>query len=264
MLMKLNLQLFADGEDDLDLDSMLEEFNNEWPDEEVEETSTETAEETETVEEAEEETESEDVSHETKEDKPLESDEEKRNKAFAELRRERDEAKRFADFIKRMADDNGVAPEDILKRYDEKRLEVQAEKDGVPLDVLKRINALETENKEVKEREAAARLDAQIQSVMTKYNADDNAIKATFEEMFKAGVDPRTSSNVDFEKFYKAANFDSIVQAEIEKARQADLANKKKRQTDAVPPNGNSVTQSDGDLSDEEVDSILAKMDIKI
>jgi hypothetical protein len=33
MLLDLDLQLFADGEDDLDLDSMMEEFESEWNDE---------------------------------------------------------------------------------------------------------------------------------------------------------------------------------------------------------------------------------------
>jgi hypothetical protein len=33
MLLDLDLQLFAEGEDDLDLDSMMEEFESEWNDE---------------------------------------------------------------------------------------------------------------------------------------------------------------------------------------------------------------------------------------
>jgi hypothetical protein len=260
MLLKGNLQMFGEDEN-LDISSMLDEFESEWTEEteEVEETETETEEVEETQEEAEPEVET------TPEETPNPNDPEadKRNRAFADLRRERDEAKKYADFINRLAQDSGVTPEEILNRYEERRLSEQAQKENVPVEYLKRQTQTETELSELKERLAAERLDSQIKGVESKYGADEAAVRSTFEYMFSAGIDPRTSE-VDFEKFYRAANLDSIIQKEVETARQKDLENKKKRQESASIPNGTSATQTDGDLDDEEFDKMLEKMGIRI
>lgn len=257
-MLKLDLQFF--GEDDVDIEAELASFEAEWNDDPAEETveTVETAEETpETTEEVEV-----PETQETPEAPPVEDD--KRNKAFAELRRQAEENKRYAEFISRMAQDNGVKPEDILARYEERKLQEQAQAEGVPVDFLKRQTSTESEVASLKEQLAAERLDKQIQSVVSKYSATDADIQTAFEEMFKSGIDPRENPNVDFERFYRAANLDSIIQKEVERSRQKDLEDKAKRQESASVPNGASVTQTNGELSDDEFESMLAKMDIRI
>jgi hypothetical protein len=258
MLLNLDLQMFADGEEDLDLDSMMAEFEAEWTEEDVE-ADTEV------------ETESEDTEESTEEDQqteetpnPNDEDTDKRNRAFADLRRQAEENKKYADFISRLAQDSGVSPEEILNRYQERQLQAEAEQQNVPVDVLKRLNTLEQENSETKEALRAERMEAQIESVKAKYGADDNTIKAAFEEMLDAGIDPRVQDNVNFEKFYRAANLDSIIQKEVENARQKDLANKKERQQSASIGNGTSVSPSSDVLSDEDFDAELARLGIRL
>jgi hypothetical protein len=259
-MLKLNLQFF--GEDDLDLDSMLEEFEAEW-ESEVEEAD-EVEEEVET--EADDlETETAEEDEPTPEAPPLTDDEDKRHRAFAELRRERDEAKKYAEFVQRLASDSGMSPEDILSRYEERQLEAKSKETGVPVEFLKRQTETESRLGELESQLVAERMDKQIQSVISSYGATNEDIQATFEEMFKAGIDPRTNPNVDFEKFYKAANLDKIIEAKVNETRQNDLSAKKKRQEQAALPNGgSSVPPSSDEMSDEEVDKILAKMDIRI
>lgn len=264
MLLKLDLQMFGEDEN-LDISSMLDEFESEWTEETQEEVEV-TEEQPEEVEESNEpDLNDEALETETKEETPNPNDPEadKRNRAFADLRRERDEAKKYADFINRLAQDSGVTPEEILNRYEERKLSEQAQKENVPVEYLKRQTQTETELSQLKERLAAERLDSQIKGVESKYGADEDAVRSTFEYMFSAGIDPRTSE-VDFEKFYRAANLDSIIQKEVETARQKDLENKKKRQESASIPNGTSATQTDGDLDDEEFDKMLEKMGIRI
>jgi hypothetical protein len=250
--------MFADGEEDLDLDSMMAEFEAEWTEEDVE-ADTEV------------ETESEDTEESTEEDQqteetpnPNDEDTDKRNRAFADLRRQAEENKKYADFISRLAQDSGVSPEEILNRYQERQLQAEAEQQNVPVDVLKRLNTLEQENSETKEALRAERMEAQIESVKAKYGADDNSIKAAFEEMLDSGIDPRVHDNVNFEKFYRAANLDSIIQKEVENARQKDLANKKERQQSASIGNGTSVSPSSDVLSDEDFDAELARLGIRL
>jgi hypothetical protein len=260
MLLDLDLQLFADGEDDLDLDSMMAEFETEWNDEDDDDTEVET----ETEVEPEPEQNDDEPEQEQENPNPNDEDTDKRNRAFADLRRQADENKKYADFINRLAQDSGVSPEEILNRYQERQLEAEAEQQNVPVDVLKRLNTLEQENSTTKEQLRAERMETQIESVKSKYGADDNAIRAAFEEMLDSGIDPRVTDNVNFEKFYRAANLESIIQKEVENARQKDLANKKQRQTSAAIGNGTSVSPSSDGLSDDEFDEILKNMDIRL
>ncbi len=249
-----------ENENELDLSTMLDEFESEWTEE------TPSEEPTEVEQPADQEVEEAEIdvpSEQGETPNPNDPEADKRNRAFADLRRQADENKRYADFINRLADESGVKPEEILARYEERKLADQAEKQNVPVDFLKRQTQTETELTQLKERLAAERLDNQIKTVEGKYGADEAAVRSTFEYMFQSGVDPRTTE-VDFEKFYRAANLDSIIQKEVENARQKDLEDKKKRQESASIANGSSATQTGGDMSDEEFDEILAKMNIRI
>jgi hypothetical protein len=253
--------------EELDLDSMLEEFENEWVDEEATDDDhadvEEVAEDTEVSEESQQETETESQQEETA--NPNDSDAEKRNRAFADLRREAEANRKYADFISNLAKQAGVSPDDLLAQYQERQLEAEAQEKQIPLDYYRETRETKTELSQLKEQLRAERLDNQIQSVSSKYGANEDSIRDTFTYMLQSGVDPRTQDNVDFEKFYRAANLDSIIQKEVENARQKDLANKKERQQSAAIGNGTSVSPSNGgDFSDEEVDAILARMDIKI
>jgi K+-transporting ATPase c subunit len=259
MLLDLDLQLFADGEDDLDLDSMMAEFETEWNDEDDD-----TEVETETEVEPEPEQNDDEPEQEQENPNPNDEDTDKRNRAFADLRRQADENKKYADFISRLAQDSGVSPEEILNRYQERQLEAEAEQQQVPVEFLKESRETKSELTQLKEQLRAERMETQIESVKSKYGADDNAIRAAFEEMFDSGIDPRVTDNVNFEKFYRAANVESIIQKEVENARQKDLANKKQRQTSAAIGNGTSVSPSSDGLSDDEFDEILKNMDIRL
>lgn len=247
------------GENDLDFDSMLEEFESEWEDTESEESTEVDQEGDQEVEE----TEVDDSQEETPQPNPNDEDTDKRNRAFADLRRQADENKKYADFISRLAQESGTTPEEILSRYQERQMEEQAEQQGVPVEHLRKLNDTETRLSQLEEQLVSERLNSQIESVISKYGENEDSIKSTFEYMSQAGIDPRVQP-VDFEKLYRAANLDTIIQKEVENARQNDLANKKKRQDSASIGNGTSVSPSNNDLSDEDVDAILAKFDIKI
>lgn len=258
MLVKLDLQRFAEGEDDsLDLDSMLAEFEAEWTEDEVEETEPE--EDTPTDEGSEEE----EVDEEPQPN-PNDEDAEKRNRAFADLRRQADENRKYAEFIQALASESGVTPDEILARYQERQLQSEAEKQQVPVEFLKETRETQSELTQLKEQLRAERMDAQINSVINKYGADDDSIRSTFESMARAGIDPRVADNVDFETFYRATNLDTIIQKEVEQARQKDLEDKKKRQDSASIGNGTSVSPSSGTMDDDEFEAILSRMDIRL
>lgn len=244
---------------EVNIEELLEEFENEWQEDEAPEV-TEPEEEVEEVDHVEEE-----EPQQTEETpNPNDDDADKRNRAFADLRRQAEENKRYADFIQALAKEGGVTPEDILSRYQERKLEEQAQTID-PVEVLKRQNSTQAELDQLKESMRAERMSAQIDAVSSKYGATDDDIRETFKYMVESGIDPRVQDNVDFEKFYRATNFDKILQKEVESARQKDLDDKKKRQESAAIGNGSSVSPSNSnEWSDEEFEAELAKMDIRL
>jgi hypothetical protein len=260
MLLKLDLQLFADGEDNLDIDSMLAEFEAEYEEDEVETDEVET--ETETEDEGEPTTQ-EDTQTEEEQPNPNDEDADKRNRAFADMRRELETAKKYADALKRIAEEGGVNPDELLERYEQRRLQAQAEQTGVPVEFLQKQTATEARLQHLEENLRAERIDAQVNQAITKYGATDDDIRGTFQYMMESGVDPRVAENVDFEKFYRAANLDKIIQKEVENARQTDLENKKKRQESASIGNGTSVSPSNNELTEDEFNAELERLGIR-
>lgn len=265
MLLKLNLQQFADEfeNDSLDIDAMMEEFENEWEDDsnDNEVDDVEVADEEVGEPEIDETEESDEVDEQPD---PNNEDESKRNRAFADLRRQAEENKKYADFIQKLAEDSGVKPDELLARYQERQLEEQAEQQGLPVEHLKKLNDTEGRLAQLEEQLAAERFNSQVDAVVAKYGNDESLIRSTFEYMNQMGIDPKVHQ-FDFEKLYRAANLDTIIQKEVSKARQTDLENKKKRQDSASIGNGSSVSPSNsGDMSDDEFNEILKSMDMRL
>jgi hypothetical protein len=256
---------------EIDYQSIVDSFDETWEPEESE-TVEETPEDLEDIEVEEaddvEETDEQELESDESEESELEQEqqepdfkEDKQNKAFAELRRKAEENEKAKQFLQQLANEAGVSEEEILNRYSQRALQAEAEKNNVPVEVMQRIKTLEEENRTVKESAVAERMDKQIRATIDKYGATDEDIRATFTEMLNSGVDPRTNPNVDFEKFYKAANFDKILENKVKEAQQTSLSQKKKRQAQAAIPNGTSTTQpgtSDiDDLVSKDVQDIL-------
>jgi hypothetical protein len=241
----------------LDFESELEAFEKEWQDEETVETEPEAGQEAEEVEQEEQPAE--------EQTNPNDPDAEKRNAAFAQLRRQAEENRKYAEFIQRLAEEGGVSPDDLLSRYEERKLQTEAEKQNVPVDVLKRLHSLESESTQAREALRAERFNAQVEAVSSKYGAAEEDIRAAMQEMMESGIDPRTNDNFNFEKFYRAANLDKIIQQETEKAVQKSLEDKRKRQENASIGNGNSVSPPNtSDWSDEDFDAELKRLDIRL
>jgi hypothetical protein len=237
---------------------MVQEFEQEWTeDEQTEETN-------EGDETSQEETPTDEV-EETPEETPTPdlNDDQKRNQAFADMRRQAQEAKKYQDFVARLAEQNGISPDDVLARFEERRLEEEAEKQQVPVEVLKRLQTLEQENTSAKEQLFADRFNTQVESVIQKHGATEDEIRSTFQYAVDNGIDFKNTT-MTFEAVHRMAHLDTIITKEVEKARQSDLETKRQRQASATVPNGNSATQTSDELSDDDVDKILAKMNIRI
>lgn len=265
-MLKLDLQFFNDEEETFDLEAFQQEFEAEWNETDhetdVPEEDTTEVEQEEQSEETEQEDEEQGEPEEQTDVDPNDPEEDKRNRAFADLRRQAQENEKYAKFVQQIADQNGLKPEDVMQRFEEQRLAKEAEEQNVPVDVLKRLNELETQNQQLSESRLAERFDSQVNSVRDKYQASDQELQETFKYMADNGLDPR-QSNVSFEAAYKMAHMDSIIEKQVQASRQKDLEEKQKRQSSSALPGGNSVSQSD-EITDEFIDQQLEKMGIRI
>lgn len=179
-----------------------------------------------------------------------------RDTAFANIRRERDEFAGDAQFIRDFAAANGMSVEELRKQHEMAQIEKQAEKEGVPVEVLQRLNAVELENKQVKEQAQAERFNAQVTTTMAKYNGTEADFKATIQYAAQNGMlDAVKDGTVSFEAAYKLANMDTLIESAKKSAVQEDLATRKKRQQEA-PVSAGSQTQAV--VSDELDDQVAA------
>lgn len=157
-----------------------------------------------------------------------------RDEAFANLRRERDQLATDAEFIRQFAESNGMTVAELREQHAQAQLEKQAEKEGVPVEILKRLNNMEQENAQVKEQAQAERLNSQITATLAKYKGTDVEFKATLEYAAQNGmIDLVKSGAVTFEALYKLAHMDTLVESAKKNAVQDDLSTRKKRQQEA-------------------------------
>lgn len=170
-----------------------------------------------------------------------------RNRAFATLRRERDEAKKFADWISQVAEQNGTTPEEMMKNYEQASLQKEAETKGVPVDLLQRMKTLEEENAAIKNQTFAERFNADVENTISKYGATESEVDTTFQYMKEKGfMDDVKSGKISFEELHKLAHLDTLVEKGKTEAVQKNLSSKKKRQQEAPLPNGSGAA----DLTD--------------
>ena len=242
--LSLDLQYFSENEEatapevvdieDFDLDAFDEKYEQEL------EESKEFSEDPEEPEEIED-------SEQGEESPPIhDEDAEKRNAAFAEMRRKAEENEMYAKVIQGLADKHGMTPEEVIQQYEDARLEEEAENEDVPVDVLKRLRTLESENENARKEAFISRFEAQIDDTVRKYGASDEEVRKTFDYAIKNGIDFENMP-VTFEAAYKLAHHDSLTEKAVKEAVQKELSAKKKRQRDAGIPNGAGNSQEGQD-----------------
>jgi hypothetical protein len=247
----LDLRTF-DDEEEFDFDKFSQEFEENWQEddssseeEEEEDNSSSEEEDSESESEEEEDSKSEEESQKQEEG----TQQQKNDRAFADLRRKADENEKFARFVKGVADKSGMTPEQVIEAYEQQNLAKEAEEQKIPVETLKRIRDLETDNKNTKEQAQRDKLNSDITSTMQKYNLTEDEVKSTIKQALSDNIN---LYQTPFEKVHQIVNFDTIVEKRVEAARQKDLENKKKRQESSAPPNESSGKTND--LDDVEAD----------
>ena len=168
------------------------------------------------------------------------------NRAFAEMRRKAKELEVFKEFVERVATQAGMTPEQLMQAYEDRLMEQKAKEQNIPVDVYRRLQKLERENKEIRRQAAIDKFNTQVEAVKTKYGLSDKDLDAVFRFIGENGlVDPETNlPSIDFEIAYKAATYDQMKERTAKEAEQKYLAQKKRRQQQSsVPHTGGQAPQ---------------------
>jgi len=259
--------------DRMDLDAIIEELDNEFDGEVVEqleetplEEGDDTAvegdiEEDETLDEQEEENldNPEDDSEEP-EETVNDEDVHKRNNAFKVLREERDNLAASEKFLQEMAADYGLTKDQLIERFRADQAKKDAEKQGLSPEQFAKIQGMETRLKEVEESKSREIFNIKAEQLASKYSLKNNDMVNLFKEATKMKLD--VTANPELLEFvYRSLNYDKA----INQGRQDQIATTKKRRktsTGATGTVGSKVTVSEEKKWDKEIDALIEGLNL--
>lgn len=182
----------------------------------------------------------------------------KTNEAFKQMRQDMEAYKAqaqqnasYANVIKEIAEANGTTPEELINNYNDRKAAQEAEKQGIPVEVYKKLNALEQEVQMLRAQPIEEKFNNQMNSLINKYNLQEDAVKDFYLQAHENGFD--LTKVKDIEKVYNFLNVDKVIsQKEQERLEQKE---KIKKQA-PLPPTTTTAVEVD---EDAEIKAMLEK-----
>lgn len=257
MLLPLDIQYFASGgvdDFDFDIESFDREFEQSLASEQehdIQEQDIQEEQQEEVEEEEEEQQQQEEQQEEIEEQEQEQPRKNSADAAFAQLRRERDEFARVAKWVSDLAAQSGMTVEQLMERYEQQRLQKEAEAKGVPVEVLQKLQTLENENKTIRDQMNAERFNQQVNETLKKYNGNAENFEKTLQYAMENGlVEALKTGAITFEAAYKLAHMDTLIEEAKQQAVQENLSMQRKRQQEAPAANGGIAAQPQSDLDE--------------
>lgn len=244
------------------IDSLVEELDKEFASEAESEDSpvAQVEEEPAETEEAEQEVEEELEDEEAEEDEEVEEEAEeedeelhRRNEAFKRLREERDQYAETDKFLEEIAAEYGLTKQQLINNWKDETAKRRAKKEGITPQQFARQQELEQKVAELELQNRKEIFNIRTQALVDKYNLSEGDVDDMFAQANDMGIDITANPNL-LEFVYKATNYDSA----LERGRQQQLANSKKRSKTAAGRTGTRGTPTEeSDNWDNEIESIL-------
>jgi hypothetical protein len=197
---------------------------------------------------------------ETPEEKLNDDDVHKRNEAFKQLRKERDQLAQSDKFLADLAQQYGLTKEQLMIRFQEDQIKRQAKEQGVPEEQLRKMQQMEKRLQEVEESKQREVFNIKAESLVAKYSLTEKEMTLIFQEAGRMGLD--IIRNPDLLEFaYRAVNYDNAVN----QGRQKQLETTKKRSktsTGKTGTQGREPVVTDDDQWEREIDSLLKDLNL--
>jgi len=179
----------------------------------------------------------------------------KRNEAFKKLREEKQKLEESDRLLGELATQYGVTKEELIHKFKEDKIKKQAEQQGMSVEQYKRLQTLESEVSTIREQYQKEAFNFEAERLVRKFNLTEKEVEDVILQISAMGVDLLSNPKM-LEPLYKSINYDAALQ----KGRQAQLAETKKRRESTASPTlgtkGTNVDTSDTDM-DNEIDAFL-------
>ena len=160
--------------------------------------------------------------------------------------------KQMENMLKRVADAAGIQyanTDDMLTKLNDDALGKLAEKQGVPKELLMRLDSLEKSNQEYRQEQVNIKLRNDFMALQEKYNLTPEQLQTFATQLSNDRVDPLSA---DIMREYEVRNFDAIVQQRIQDAVQTALSKDQQVDEHSSTPNaaqGSSASGSDAGVT---------------
>ena len=175
--------------------------------------------------------ESEDTTEDTTEDSTEDTEDQEQLKESPEDKKRKQQNFAFAEMRNKLKEKDSFI-EDLAKSIGlDKNLstdEKQAKETGVPLETLQRLEVLEARDREYQFSKRQQQTQDAIAGLVEKYSLDSGAVNGFVQQLVENGKNPLEVDGVDLETEYLKLNFQSIMQAQIDAAVQAERDRSKK------------------------------------
>jgi len=135
---------------------------------------------------------------------------------------------------------DGKNPDDIIAAIQQKVVEAQAKQQGVPTELLTRLQQLEQDNQKHTQEEVQRNAYVGFQTLKDKFTLDDNALQAFAAQLATDGLNPFEKS-VNVVQEYITRNYESLLLAAEKRGSQAEIARATKASQHSA-----TVTDKDG------------------
>lgn len=180
----------------------------------------------------------------------------KASEVFAKMRVENTKYERtFKDLLGLLGVDTANAKvEDLNQLLQDKVLEAKAEKEKVPMELLKKLDILEQDRQSRELADVRTQALVGFQKVKDRFGLDDEGLKDFAVELRADGVDPFVTRNIDLESVYIKKHFEDLLKAAEQKGIQSEQARAAKAGNSSTP--NLKKGKEDTAVDDQKVDTI--------
>lgn len=138
------------------------------------------------------------------------------NDAFARMRIENSQLqKTMKDLGQLLGIDGKVTGEQLQKAVNDRILEAQAKAQNVPVELLKRLEAAESDAAEFRRVTQEQKAFAAYDAIQKEYGLTTDELVAFAQQLDQQGINPFVDGSVDLMKEYRSRNIDRIVDARV-------------------------------------------------
>lgn len=160
--------------------------------------------------------------------------------------------------------DAKASNEDIIAKVNEAITQKQAKDQNVPVEILNRLNELETQAAELEATKHQTKITEDLTLLAEKFDLDQKALEEFLLELDKQGKNPLENKDINLQAEYTMMYFDKLMEQAKQAALDEESARRQKQEgaPGTLPGKANGEEQTDAIKSVSDLDKLFNSMDI--